>query len=108
MRHGYWILALLVMACMMPAECSQNWITLTVHVHDGDLQGDPLEGVLISGQDGDGERFEEMTGEDGTAEISGSPGEWLFTFERDGYETLYLRYNATESEETAAYLERAD
>ncbi len=83
-------------------------ITLTVHVHDGDLSGDLLPKVQIKGQDGNGNEFSEITDSDGMAAVQGEPGTWEFAFQKDGYEVLLLKYNATQSEEAAAYLEKAD
>ncbi|MEM0499277.1 MAG: hypothetical protein QW781_07270, partial [Methanothrix sp.] len=86
---------------------SQDEVTLTIHVHEGSLDGSVLSDVHISGIDGAGNSFEAVTDSDGIAEISGVPGTWQFTFEKDGYETLYLKYDALQTEETAAYLESA-
>ncbi|WP_232840928.1 MULTISPECIES: hypothetical protein [Methanothrix] len=91
----------------MPAWSSQDQVTLTVHVHEGSLDGPALSDVHITGVDGDGKSFEAVTDSGGIAEISGVPGTWQFAFEKDGYETLYLKYDALQSEETAAYLEKA-
>jgi hypothetical protein len=82
-------------------------VDLTVYVHEGDLNGTFLSGVQIAGQDAAGNSFQASTGSTGAATISGLPGRWQFTFEKEGYETLDLSYNVTESEEAAAYLSRA-
>jgi hypothetical protein len=38
--------------------------------------------------------------------VQGEPGAWQFAFQKDGYDVLILMYNATQTEETAAYLEK--
>lgn len=86
---------------------SQDSVDLTVYVHDGSIDGDLLSGVAVTGADADGNSFEGKTGSSGTAVVSGTPGTWQFNFEKSGYETLYLTYNATQTESTAAYLEKS-
>ncbi|RQW79651.1 MAG: hypothetical protein EHM14_07865 [Methanothrix sp.] len=86
---------------------SQDSVDLTVYVHDGSIDGDLLSGVAVTGTDASGNSFEEKTGSSGTAIVSGTPGTWQFSFEKSGYETLYLTYNATQTESTAAYLEKS-
>ena len=49
-----------------------------------------------------------MTDSNGTVAINGLPGTWQFIFEKESYETLSLSYNVTETEETAAYLLKAN
>lgn len=83
-------------------------VLLTIDVHDGALNGTDLAGVQVIGQDAAGGGFEEMTDSDGSVTIDGLPGTWQFTFSKEGYETLSLRYNVTETEETAAYLLKAE
>jgi uncharacterized GH25 family protein len=79
-------------------------ITLDIYVHDGDLFGDLLPDVVIKGQDGNGNAFVEATDANGMAVVQGEPGTWQFAFQKDGYDVLILMYNATQTEETAAYL----
>jgi len=86
---------------------SQDQVTLTVYVHEGSLDGDLLSGVQISGEDAAGDSFEATTDSSGTAVITGAPGSWQFTFEKRGYQTLTLNYDATQTEATAAYLEKS-
>lgn len=88
----------------MSGASSQDSVDLTVYVHDGSIDGDLLSGVAVTGTDAAGNSFEEKTGSSGTAVVSGTPGTWQFSFEKSGYETLYLTYNATQTESTAAYL----
>lgn len=99
--------ALILLGCMALTASAADAVTLTVHVHDGSLDGDLLSGVSISGADEAGNGFEAITDSDGIAVINGEPGTWTFTFEMDGYEPLYLKYDATTTEDTAAYLEKS-
>jgi len=82
-------------------------VALTIHVHDGDLNGTPLADVQVSGQDFGGNDFEGMTNSNGAVVIDGVPGIWQFTFSKESYETLSLSYNVTETENTGAYLLKA-
>lgn len=108
MKIAYNLIALLILSSMvLPAAC-QDQITLTVNVHEEALDGAPLSDVLIAGQDGNGSEFKGITDSDGAAAISGISGTWQFAFQKDGYDPLYLQYDATENEETAAYLEKED
>lgn len=107
MKIAYNLIALLILSSMvLPAAC-QDQITLTVNVHEEALNGAPLSDVLITGWDGNGSEFTGITDSDGAAAINGIPGTWQFAFQKDGYDPLYLQYNATQSEETAAYLEKS-
>ncbi len=102
-----WFATLILLSCatIMPA-LSEDQITLKVHVYEGSLDGPELSDVKITGLDGNGNSFSATTDSSGVATISGTAGTWQFTFEKSGYETLYLKYDALQSEETAAYLEK--
>ncbi len=107
MKIWHYLAALLLLGSMTMLAGAASEATLTVNVHDGDLNGTLLSGVQITGTDASGNAFEGTTNSDGIAEISGEPGTWTFTFEKDGYDPLYLKYDATTSEETAAYMEKS-
>jgi hypothetical protein len=79
----------------------QGEAALTVYAHEGDLNGAMLSGVSVAGQDGQGNSFEGMTGSDGVVVLRGRAGTWQFTFAKEGYETLYLKYDV------AGVMERA-
>jgi tetratricopeptide (TPR) repeat protein len=64
--------------------------------------------VQVAGQDAAGKSFSGITDSNGTAVVSGQAGEWLFVFIKDGYETLDLNYNVTETGEGAVYLGKSD
>ena len=107
MKIVYYLTALLILSSMaLPAAC-QDGISLTVNVHEEALDGPLLSEVLITGLDGIGNEFAGVTDSDGVAVISGTPGAWQFAFQKDGYDDLNLQYNATQTEETAAYLEKS-
>jgi hypothetical protein len=86
---------------------SPETVALTIHVHDGDLNGTPLVDVQVKGQDYGGNGFEGMTDSNGAVVIDGVPGIWQFTFSKESYETLSLSYNVTETQNTGAYLLKA-
>jgi hypothetical protein len=107
MKAWYYLAALAMLCCMAIPAYSQEQVTLTVYVHDGSLDGALLSGVQITGQDAEGNVFKATTNSDGLAKVTGEPGAWQFAFQKDGYDMLFLKYNATQSEETAAYLEKS-
>ena len=107
MKIVYYLTALLILSSMaLPAAC-QDRISLTVNVHEEALDGPLLSEVLITGSGGTGNEFAGVTDSDGVAVISGTPGAWQFAFQKNGYDDLNLQYNATQTEETAAYLEKS-
>ena len=95
-------------AAYLEKSSEADQVALAVYVHEGSLDGPILSDVQITGQDGDGNDFAGITNSSGVAIISGIPGSWQFAFQKDGYDALYLEYNATQGEEAAAYLEKAD
>ena len=92
---------------MISPASSQEQVALTIYVHEGDLNGALLPGVKITGQDANGNEFVQATDASGTAVVQGEPGVWQFAFQKEGYDILSLTYNATQTEETTAYLEKA-
>jgi hypothetical protein len=96
-------------ALILPASSSSDeQVQLTVYIHDGDLEGDPLCCVQITGQDGAGNSIGGITDSDGAVTFEGQTGTWEFEFEKDGYEPLYIEYDVTESHQAAAYMEPAE
>jgi phosphatidate phosphatase APP1 len=104
MKIWHYLATLLLLGSMTMLATAATEVTLSVYVHNSDLNGTLLSGVKITGTDASGNAFEGTTNSDGIAEISGEQGTWTFTFEKDGYDPLYLKYDATTSENTAAYL----
>ncbi len=86
---------------------SQEPVALTVHAHEGSLNGTLLSDVRVTGQDATGNGFEGITDSNGAAVIKGQPGAWQFTFAKEGYDTLNLNYTVNETEDGAVYLQRA-
>jgi len=83
-------------------------VALTVDVHKGSINGAPLSGAQITGLDAAGNGFEAFTNSTGSAVISGEPGTWQFNFAKEGYASVSLEYNVTETHEAAAYLHPSD
>ncbi len=106
MKIRYYLAAILIICGLSNPALSQEQATLTINVHNGALDGTALEGVYITGTDASGSEFSQVTDSDGVAVVSGEPGVWQFTFAKAGYNPLYLTYNATQDEQTAAYLEK--
>ncbi|MFZ2471743.1 MAG: hypothetical protein WAW52_07355 [Methanothrix sp.] len=102
------MLMLCGMICMISPASSQEQVALTIYVHEGDLDGALLTGVTVTGQDASGNEFVQATDSSGVAVVQGEPGVWQFAFQKEGYDTLLLTYNATQTEETAAYLIKSD
>ncbi len=102
------ILMLLIGSSLMLPASSQEQVSQTVYVYDGDFNGSLLSGVQVAGQDAAGKSFNGITDSNGVAVVSGQPGTWLFVFIKDGYETLDLSYNVTETDEGDVYLVRSN
>ena len=78
-------------------------VALTIYVHDGDINGAMLAGVQVTGQDAAGNGFEGMTDSGGTVTINGVPGTWQFILSKEGYDTINLDYDVTQTEEIVAF-----
>lgn len=102
------VLMLLIGSSLILTASSQEQVSQTVYVYDGDFNGTLLSGVQVAGQDAAGKSFSGITDTNGGAVVSGQPGTWLFVFIKDGYETLDLSYNVTETGEGAVYLVRSN
>jgi hypothetical protein len=94
-------------AAVEKIDQSPEPVALTIHVHDGDLNGTLLADVQVIGTDAAGNSFEGMTDSSGDVVVDGVPGTWQFAFSKENYETLCLSYIVTETEETGAYLLRS-
>ena len=97
----------MAIAAVERIDQSPEPVALTIHVHEGDLNGTLLADVQVNGKDAAGNGFEGMTDSSGDVVIDGLPGTWQFTFSKENYETLSLSYNVTKTEDTGAYLLRA-
>src|SRR5512137_62710 len=100
-------LMLLIGSSMILPASSQEQVSQTVYVYEGNLKGTPLSGVQVAGQDAAGNDFNGMTDSNGVVIVSGQPGRWLFVFIKEGYETLDLNYDVNETDEGAVYLIRS-
>ena len=107
MKIWYYLAALLILCGMVLPVSSQEQVALTIYVHEGDLDGELLSGVQIKGEDASGNEFVEVTDSSGVATVTGEPGTWQFAFQKTGYDVLMLKYNATQTEETAVYLDKS-
>ncbi|MCX6670278.1 MAG: hypothetical protein NTV25_10835 [Methanothrix sp.] len=105
--YSLMILMLLISGSMVLTASSQEQVTQTVYVHEGDLNGTLLSGVQVAGQDAAGNGFERTTDSNGAVAISGQPGTWQFTFAKEGYNPLSLSYNVTENDYGDVYLQKA-
>jgi len=110
MKSRYCLAAVIVLMIsgIALAASSQEQVALTIYIHEGDLNGTMLSGVQITGQDAEGSSFEGITDSNGAAVIKGQPGTWKFAFAKKGYDALSLEYDVTQTDEAAAYLQKAD
>jgi hypothetical protein len=81
-------------------------VTLTLYVHEGDINGPKIPGVLVTGQDGARHSFEQTTNNEGYVTITGDPGFWSFTISADGYETNSWNQEITETDAKDAFLQK--
>ncbi|MDD1758340.1 MAG: carboxypeptidase-like regulatory domain-containing protein, partial [Methanotrichaceae archaeon] len=85
---------------------NQAQTTLTLHVLDGDTNGQLLPGVAITVYDAAGNLFEGITDSNGSLVIDGQPGTWQFTFAKEGYESINLNQDINETLTADIYLQR--
>ncbi|OPY53205.1 MAG: hypothetical protein A4E49_01529 [Methanosaeta sp. PtaU1.Bin112] len=101
------LVALVLMSCSsLSAALAQGEVTLSIYVHEGNLNGSMLSDVQITGQDAEGNSLSSSTDSDGIASIKGAPGTWKLDFEKSNYQPIELSYDALQTEEVAAYLEK--
>ena len=74
------ILILLIGSSMILTASSQEQVSQTVYVYEGDFNGTLLSGVQVTGQDAAGNSFGGMTDSNGVVIVNGQPGTWLFVF----------------------------
>ncbi|MDD4162550.1 MAG: hypothetical protein PHW87_08735 [Methanothrix sp.] len=97
---------LTVTCCMALAASGEEQIALSIYVHEGNVNGTMLSGVQITGQDAGGSSLEATTDENGVAVLNGQPGTWQLAFKKADYQPIELTYDAAQTEEVAAYLEK--
>lgn len=101
------LMTLLLISCgLLQAASAQGEVTLSIYVHEGNLNGSMLSDVLITGQDAKGNSLSSTTDANGIATIKGTPGTWKLDFQKSDYQALELSYDALQTEEVAAYLEK--
>ncbi len=105
-RYCLAILMLLISSSTLLVASAQDQVALTVHVYDGDFNGTLLSGVSLSGQDAASNSFQTVTDSNGAAVVEGQPGNWQFTFAKEGYDTLSLSYDVTETGDGSVYLQK--
>jgi len=97
---------LLIVCFSLQAASAESEIALSIYVHEGNLNGTMLSDVRITGQDAEGNSLTSTTDANGIAVIKGMPGTWQLDFEKSNYHPLELSYDALQTEEVAAYLEK--
>jgi hypothetical protein len=85
------------------SKTSQN-VTLTLYIHENDLNGQLLSGVRITGKDGGGNPFDQTTNSSGYVTITGVPGNWNFTASKSGYTTNMWTKDITSSVRNDGYI----
>lgn len=101
-------LVLLIGCSMISIAYSQDQVSQSVYIYEGDFNGTLLSGVHVAGKDAAGNSFEGITDSNGAVTLSGQSGTWQFVFVKEGYETLSLSYDVIETGEGAIYLVRSD
>jgi hypothetical protein len=77
---------------------------LSLYILDPDRNGQAISGVDVLARDAAGNEYEGTTGSDGAVIFKGLPGTWQLAFAKDGYRSVGLVYNVTESQIAAAFL----
>ena len=99
--------AFLFIGCYVAlAASAQEEIALSIYVHEGNLNGTMLSDVRVTGQDAEGSSLTATTDANGIATIKGVLGTWQLDFEKSNYQPIELSYDALQTEEVAAYLEK--
>jgi hypothetical protein len=101
------VLLLLMNISMVWTALSQEQVAQTVYVFDEDFNGSLLSDVQVIGQDAAGNSFEGITDSNGSVVIYGEPGTWQFTFMKEGYDTIDVDHDVTQTGEATVYLQRS-
>jgi len=86
------------------ATPSVTTVTLTLYIHQSNINGPIISGAQVTGQDGAGVSFSQLTNSNGCVTISGAPGAWSFTALKTGYDTKYWSQEITSICTKHAYL----
>jgi hypothetical protein len=100
------ILVLIIGSITMLTAFAQDQVSQTVRVYENNSNGTALSDVQVKALDEMGVLLEGITDSNGVVVISGQPGTWQFIFMKDGYNSLDLYFNVTETGEDAVYLQR--
>lgn len=73
---------------MVLASSAMEQISLSIYVHEGNLNGTMLTGAQVSGQDADGSSMTATTDSNGVAVLNGVPGTWQLAIEKDNYQPI--------------------
>jgi len=65
-----------------------NQVKVKLVMHEGSASGPLMSGILVSGQDGAGTTFSQITDNSGTVTLSGIPGTWHFSAAKIGYNAI--------------------
>ncbi len=79
-------------------------VTLTLYVHEDSASGPIISGATVTGQDGEGNAFSQVTNSSGYVTIIGAPGTWSFSAGKSGYETNSWSQSITADGTKHAYL----
>lgn len=104
--HRLLVALFMVCCCMALTASAQEQIALSIYVHEGNLNGTMLSGVQVTGQDAKRGSLTATTDANGVAVVKGAPGTWQLTLEKANYQSIELPYDAVQTEEVAAYLEK--
>lgn len=85
---------------------TQETVTLTLYVHEGDEDGPIIQDARVTGQDANGASFDETTNNSGHVTISGTPGTWKFIASKSGYESVSWSQSITATVERHAFLQK--
>jgi hypothetical protein len=80
-------------------------VTLTLFVHEGNINGPVISEAQVTGQDGRGNSFSQVTNSNGFVNITGVPGTWSFTASKNSYDTNSWQMDITTTDTKHAYLE---
>ncbi|MDP2719401.1 MAG: hypothetical protein Q8P44_06190 [Dehalococcoidia bacterium] len=83
---------------------AQAPVTLTLYVHENSASGPIISGAQVTGQDGAGASFSQVTNSSGYVSISGTAGTWSFTASKSGFNTNSWSQSITATDTKHAYM----
>ena len=104
--YSYYHLSEILSAAVAGASIlAQDIVTLTLFVHEGDLNGPSIPNALISVKDGFGRDFLQTTDDSGSVTITGDSGGWTISASASGYEEKSWYKSITSSSTEYLFLE---